>query len=39
VTNAGLAGIDPDDRQRILWKNSAELYGITHVPEVSSLAA
>ena len=39
VTNTGLAGIRPEDRQRILWKNSAELYGITHVPDVPSLAA
>ena len=39
ATNVGLAGIDPEDRQRILWRNSAELYGITQVPDVPSLAA
>jgi predicted TIM-barrel fold metal-dependent hydrolase len=38
ATNVALADIDPADRERILWRNAAELYGITDVPEVASLA-
>jgi predicted TIM-barrel fold metal-dependent hydrolase len=39
AANDGLAGIDPEHRQRILWKNAAELYSVTDVPEAASLAA
>jgi uncharacterized protein len=39
AANDGLAGIDPEHRQRILWKNAAELYQLTDIPEAASLAA
>jgi predicted TIM-barrel fold metal-dependent hydrolase len=39
ATNVGLADIGPEDRGRILWRNAAELYRITTVPDVPSLAA
>jgi predicted TIM-barrel fold metal-dependent hydrolase len=39
AANGGLAGIDPEHRQRILWKNAAELYRVTDIPEVGTLAA
>jgi predicted TIM-barrel fold metal-dependent hydrolase len=39
ATNIGLADIDPDDRERILWRIAAELYGISTLPDVPSLAA
>ena len=39
ATNVALSGIDKTDRERILWRNAAELYGITKVPDVESLAA
>lgn len=39
AANDGLGDIDPLDRQRILWKNAAELYGLDAIPEVTSLAA
>lgn len=39
AANEGLAAIAPEHRQRILWKNAAELYGLTNLPETSSLAA
>ena len=38
ATNVALSGIAADDRERILWRNAAELYGITSVPDVVSLA-
>ena len=38
AANEGLAKIDPDDRQRILWRNAAELYGISDVPDTPTLA-
>jgi predicted TIM-barrel fold metal-dependent hydrolase len=39
ATNVGLADIAPEDRDRILWRNAAELYRITTLPDVPSLAA
>ena len=39
AANDALAGIDPAHRQRILWKNAAELYRLTDIPEAASLAA
>lgn len=38
AANDGLAGIDREVRQRILWQNAADLYGIADVPQVNSLA-
>jgi uncharacterized protein len=38
AANGGLAAIDPEHRQRILWKNAADLYGLTTIPEITSLA-
>jgi predicted TIM-barrel fold metal-dependent hydrolase len=38
ATNVALSGIAREDRERILWRNAADLYGITNVPEVASLA-
>ena len=38
ATNECLSGIDPDDRQKILWRNAAELYGISEVPDTPRLA-
>ena len=38
AANEGLAQIDPDDRQRILWRNAAELYGIVEFPDTPTLA-
>jgi predicted TIM-barrel fold metal-dependent hydrolase len=39
AANDGLADVNPEHRQRILWKNAAELYNVTKVPEAASLAA
>ena len=35
AANEGLAKIDPDDRQKILWRNAAELYGPMPAADVS----
>lgn len=39
AANDGLAGIDAEHRQRILWKNAADLYGLTEIPRAPTLAA
>jgi uncharacterized protein len=39
ATNENLAQIDPDDRQKILWRNAADLYAITTIPDTPRLAA
>ena len=38
ATNENLAHIDPDDRQKILWRNAADLYAITAIPDTPRIA-
>jgi predicted TIM-barrel fold metal-dependent hydrolase len=38
AANEGLAGIDPEDRQKILWQNAASLYGIKDIPPTPTVA-
>jgi uncharacterized protein len=38
AANEGLAAVDPDDRQKILWRNAATLYGIEELPSTPTVA-